>query len=155
MSRQIDIITFVISNTGKATDGPPFTLFTIQYIHRGDGWRSRLECLTRLRKVECSNPSRDRPNSLKQVVTAPLLNNRQHVMIIVHVVWCPVPHCQWPFMPSIVQYLHPFTGLNMSKDSWVGRKPPNKPTISIYLMYWPYSVNSFFFWGFTHLISHL
>ena len=32
-------------------------------------WSSWLERSPRKRKVECSNPSRDRPNSLKQVVT--------------------------------------------------------------------------------------
>ena len=30
----------------------------------------------RMRKVECSSPCRDRPKSLKQVVTVPLLNAR-------------------------------------------------------------------------------
>ena len=35
MSRQIDIITFVISNTGKATDGPPslYLLYDRLYVN--------------------------------------------------------------------------------------------------------------------------
>ena len=36
-----------------------------------------LECSHRMRNVGCSNPSRDRPLSLKHVVTAPLLYARQ------------------------------------------------------------------------------
>ena len=46
------------------------------YINRPWRWRSGLE-----RKVRCSNPSSDRPRSLKQVVTAPLLNARQQVRV--------------------------------------------------------------------------
>ena len=42
-------------------------------------WRSGLDRSHRMRKVGCSNPNRDRPKSLKQVVTAPLLNVRQKV----------------------------------------------------------------------------
>ena len=37
-------------------------------------WRVGLERSPRNRKVWCSNPSRDRPKSLKQEVTGPLLN---------------------------------------------------------------------------------
>ena len=40
---------------------------------------SRLERLPGTRKVEYSNPIRDRSKLLKQVVTAPLLNARQQV----------------------------------------------------------------------------
>ena len=39
-------------------------------------WRSELEWSPRKRKVGCSNPSRDRTKSLKQIVTAPLPNAR-------------------------------------------------------------------------------
>ena len=39
-------------------------------------WRSGLEHSPRKRKVGCSNPSRHRPKSLKQEVTAPLPNAR-------------------------------------------------------------------------------
>ena len=42
-------------------------------------WRSGLERWPRKRKVGCSNLSRDRPKSLKQLVTAPLPNARQKV----------------------------------------------------------------------------
>ena len=38
-----------------------------------------LERSTRMRKVVCSNPSRDRPKSLKQVVTSPTPNARHYV----------------------------------------------------------------------------
>ena len=39
-------------------------------------WRSGLERSPRKRKVGCSNPNRDRPKSLKQVMTAKLPNAR-------------------------------------------------------------------------------
>ena len=42
-------------------------------------WRSRWEHSPRMRKVGCSNSSRDRLESLKQVVSTPLLNARQQV----------------------------------------------------------------------------
>ena len=38
-------------------------------------WGSLIERSPRLQKVGCSNPGRDRPKSLKQIVTAPLLGN--------------------------------------------------------------------------------
>ena len=36
----------------------------------------------RMRKVGCSNPSRDRPKSLKQSMTAPMLNARQQMLVL-------------------------------------------------------------------------
>ena len=44
-------------------------------------WRSGLERWPRVRNVRRSNPSRDRPKSLKRVETAPLLNARQYVSL--------------------------------------------------------------------------
>ena len=44
-------------------------------------WRSRLERSPRKRKFGCSNPSRDRPKSQNQVVTAALPNARQYVRV--------------------------------------------------------------------------
>ena len=40
-------------------------------------WRSQVERSPRMRKIGCSNPDRDRNTSLKQIVTAPLLNALQ------------------------------------------------------------------------------
>ena len=42
---------------------------------------SRLERSSYMRKVWCLNPSRDKPKSLKQAVTAPLLNAQQQVCL--------------------------------------------------------------------------
>ena len=39
-------------------------------------WRSGLERSPRKRKIGCSNPSSDKPKSFKQVVTAPLPNDK-------------------------------------------------------------------------------
>ena len=44
-------------------------------------WRSGLERSPLKRKVGCSNPSFNRPKSLKQVVTAPLTNTRHSVWV--------------------------------------------------------------------------
>ena len=44
-------------------------------------WRSVCERSPRTRKVRCSNPSRNRSKSLKQVVTAPLLYTQQQVWV--------------------------------------------------------------------------
>ena len=55
-------------------------IFEQKYVsHRSkpQQWRSRLERLPRMPKVECSNPSRDRPKPIKQIVTALLLNAQQ------------------------------------------------------------------------------
>ena len=43
---------------------------------------SRLERSSHKRKVGCSNPSRDGPKSLKQVVTVPLLNARTKILVL-------------------------------------------------------------------------
>ena len=40
-------------------------------------WRSRLERKSHMLKVRCSKPGRDRPKSLKQVVTVQLPKARQ------------------------------------------------------------------------------
>ena len=55
-----------------------FAYNTLNFRNRSGG-ASELERSPRKRKVVrmCSNPSRDRPKSLKQVVTAPLQNARQ------------------------------------------------------------------------------
>ena len=44
--------------------------------------RSELERSPRKRKVGCSNSNRDRPKSLKQVVTTPLTNARHKVLLL-------------------------------------------------------------------------
>ena len=41
----------------------------------------RLDISTRMRKLWCSNPERGTPQSLKQAITAPLLNARQQVQV--------------------------------------------------------------------------
>ena len=68
----------------KATIGAIVTASVNQVVkwHRLR-WRSRLERSPRMRKVACSNPSRDRPMSLKQVhvLTAPLLKALQQVCV--------------------------------------------------------------------------
>ena len=78
-----------------------------------------------LRKVGFSNPSRDRPKLLKQVVTIPLLNARQQVLVsqtleVDHYKWMPpVKACatryrtltaQWLQVPSLGQNLQTLTG---------------------------------------------
>ena len=42
-------------------------------------WRSRLESSPRMRKVGCTNPSRDRLMLFQQVMLAPLLNAQQQL----------------------------------------------------------------------------
>ena len=62
--------------------GPTHCIYNIQT--RGIEPRrlcSQLERLPRMRKVWRLNPSCDRPTSLKQVVTSPLLNARQQVWV--------------------------------------------------------------------------
>ena len=62
--------------------GPTHCIYNIQT--RGIEPRrlcSQLERLPRMRKVWRLNPSCDRPTSLKQVVTSPLLNARQQVRV--------------------------------------------------------------------------
>ena len=44
-------------------------------------WRCRLERSSRMRTFGCSNDSRHRPKAWKQVVTVPLLNARQQVLV--------------------------------------------------------------------------
>ena len=52
----------------------------VYLLQKAPRWkRSRLERSLRTRKVGRLNPSRDRPKSLKQVVTVPLLNAQQQV----------------------------------------------------------------------------
>ena len=112
-------------------------------------WRSRWERSPCMRKVECSNPSCNRPNSLKRVVTAPVPNARQQAWV------SRVPgdsHYkqiglsrkgtltdQWPWGQNLQPFtgnsdvslwganLHPFIGNSdvslWVKNSWVGRKP--------------------------------
>ena len=71
-------------------------------------------------EIRCSNPSRERPKSLKQVLTSFLSNARLgecHEMTIIN----DVPFhsrydmlktftAQWSLLPSICQNLQPFTG---------------------------------------------
>ena len=54
----------------------------------------------RMRKVGCSNPSRDRTKSLKQEETAPLLNTQQQIWVarsseMTIINGCPVPQYVW------------------------------------------------------------
>ena len=77
-----------------------------------------------MRKIGCLNPSRDKPNSLKQVVTAPLANAREQVWEsrifgnehykckprVTISVACQRTTGQWPRVPSIRQHLQPFIG---------------------------------------------
>ena len=54
----------------------------------------------RMRKVGCSNPSRDRTKSLKQEVTAPLLITQQQIWVtrsseMTIINGCPVPQYVW------------------------------------------------------------
>ena len=42
-------------------------------------WRCQLERSPNVRKVVCLNPSRDRPKSFKQILTASLPNARQQM----------------------------------------------------------------------------
>ena len=58
-------------------------LFYIIHTHtQVPRWRcSRLEGSPRMPKVGCSNSGRDKPRLLKQILTAPLLNNRQQVWV--------------------------------------------------------------------------
>ena len=111
-------------------------------------WRSGLERSLSIWKVGCSNPSRDRPKSYKQVVTAPLPNARQYVCftgprkwpsklmscVRVGVARLRTLTAHWPWVPSIGENLQPFTGKSdfsiCVKNSRVGRKTPNKQSIS-------------------------
>ena len=56
-------------------------MYRSHYLKKPRRWRSLLERLLRKRKVGCSNPSRYRPKSLKQVATGPLPNVRQKVCV--------------------------------------------------------------------------
>ena len=114
-------------------------------MNRTRRWHSRLERFPRMRKVRCSNPSCDGPNSLKQVVTVPQLNARQQVWVswvlgdehykrmnrvTASVARERILTAQWPWLPSIDQNLQPFTSNGdvsiCVKKSWVGGKSPNK-----------------------------
>ena len=95
-------------------------------------------------KVGCLNPSRVRPKSLKQVVTAPLLKAPQqlwvsHVLRDDHYKQMPcitvgVAHswiltAPWLWVPSIGQNLHPFKGngdFSMSEKFSSGMKKKQK-----------------------------
>ena len=84
--------------------------------------RSGLERSPRMQKVVCSNPSRNKSKSQKQVVTAPLLINRQQVWVsrddhykrmsrvTVGVARLRTLTAQWPWVLSVGQILQPFTG---------------------------------------------
>ena len=86
-----------------------------------------VERLLRMRKVGCSNPSRDRPKSLKKIATASLFGNRcerhwSSEMTLLTNVKCyrgcgtpKNPHCStWDmsaeYMSSIGQNLQPIIG---------------------------------------------
>ena len=88
-----------------------------------------------MRKFRCSNPSRNRPKLVKQIVTAPLLNARQHVchgssdiinrMPYVTVGVARTLTAQWPWVPSVGQNLQPLTGngeVSMSENLSIGIK---------------------------------
>ena len=62
----------IIGNVKTGRESSSANLFS-SAVGRGWRWCSRLEVRGK-RKFGCSNPSRDRPKSLKQVVTAPLPN---------------------------------------------------------------------------------
>ena len=97
-------------------------------------------------KVGCLNPSRVRPKSLKQVVTAPLLKAPQqlwvsHVLRDDHYKQMPcitvgVAHswiltAPWLWVPSIGQNLQPFNGngdFSMSEKFSSGMKKTKKQT---------------------------
>ena len=53
--------------------------------------QSRLELSSHKRKVGYSNPSRDGPKSLKQVVTVPLLNARTNMLLLKMPIQTDVP----------------------------------------------------------------
>ena len=88
-------------------------------------------------EIRCSNPSRDRPKSLKQVLTSFLLNARLgecHEMTIINDVpfhsrcdMLKTLTAQWLLLPSIklCQNLHPFTG---NGDVCISHKQTNKQT---------------------------
>ena len=107
--------------------------------------RSELERSPPKRKVGCSNPSRDRPKSLKQVVTAPLPNthhlmwvsrvlrddhHKQIPRVTVSVARYRTLTAQLPWVPSKGQNLHPIIGKGgvsiWVKNSQVRRKTTNK-----------------------------
>ena len=100
-------------------------------------WRSQLGHSPCMRKVGCSNPSRD-DLSLKQVVpvTARLLNTRQSKMdaprVAVGLARKRTLAAQWSWVLSISQNLQHFIGNRdvsiRVKISRVGRKSPNKQT---------------------------
>ena len=87
-------------------------------------WRSRLERLPRVRKFRCSILSRDKPKSLKQVVTAKrsetcvcvkglrIIDDRYKRMprVTVCVARYRTLTTLWPWVPSIGQHLKSFTG---------------------------------------------
>ena len=56
-----------------------FNIIMLHVPSRGEGSVSYLERSPRMRKVGCSNPGRDWPKSLKQVVISPLPNARQQL----------------------------------------------------------------------------
>ena len=87
-------------------------------------WCSGLERWPRKQKVGCSNPSRNRPKSYRQVVTALLLNARQQVWVsrvlrddhykrmprvTVGVARLRTSTAHWRRVPSTRQNLQPFT----------------------------------------------
>ena len=111
-------------------------------------WRSGLYRSPCKRKVKCSNPSSNRPNSIKQVVIAPLTNSRHYVRVsrvlgddhykrmprvTVGVARWRTLTAQWPEVPSKGQNLQPFNGngdlSKWVKSSRVGRKTQNKHKI--------------------------
>ena len=108
-------------------------------------WRSRLQRSSRIREVWCSNSSRDRPTSYKQVLTTPLPNTGHLVrvtkvlgderykrmpLVTVGVARWRTLTARWPWVPSKVQNLQPFTGncdvSILVKNYRVGRKTQNK-----------------------------
>ena len=80
LSERCNIATFsqtVIFDANGVKNSATTKQFLIIVIKKPRRCRIGLERSPRKRKVECSNPNRDRLKSLKQVVTAPLPNARQ------------------------------------------------------------------------------